>query len=265
MYDFGYQTPNSLQDAEAALKAASEPALLAGGQTLIPTLKHRLAEHSDLIDLSAIAELKGIHEDGDNIVIGAMTTHCDVSESELVNRRIPALAGLAGGIGDPQVRHRGTIGGSVSNNDPAADYPAACLGLGATIHTSQRTIDADDFFIDTFETALEDGEILTALSFPVPERAAYVKFPNPASRYALVGVMVAKTKDGVRVAVTGAGASVFRDSPIEKALNGNFTAEAITGSGAELESLNGDIHASQEYRKHLIGVMAKRGVAAANG
>lgn len=227
---------------------------------MIPTMKHRLAGPSTLIDLGRIDELKGIREGDGTIIIGAMTTHATVASSELVASRIPALAKLASGIGDQQVRHRGTIGGSVANNDPAADYPAGCMGLGATIHTNKREIAADDFFIDTFETALEEDEIITAVSFPVPENACYVKFPNPASRYAIVGVMVAKTSSGIRVAITGAGPSVFRDSQIESALSGNFSADAIAESGASEDELNGDIHASQAYRKHLIAVMAKRAV-----
>ncbi len=264
MYDFGYHRPKNLSEADAALKEASEPTLMAGGQTLIPTLKFRLANPSDIVDLCAIDELKGIREEGGNLVIGAMTTHAEVAASDLVASRIPALASLAEGIGDPQVRHRGTMGGSIANNDPAADYPAGCLGLGATIVTNQRQIAADDFFLGSFETALQEGEIVTAVSFPVPEKAAYAKFPNPASRYAIVGVMVAKTSAGVRVAVTGAGAGVFRDSAIEQSLSGNFAADAVGGSGADEGDLNSDIHASAGYRKHLIGVMAKRAVAAAN-
>ncbi len=265
MYDFGYHRPNSLTEANAAVDGATDPVLMAGGHTLIPALKLRLAQPSDVVDLCAIDELKGIRDDGDALVIGAMTTHCEVAESDLVMSRIPALASLAGGIGDPQVRHRGTIGGSVANNDPAADYPAGCVGLGATIHTSKRQIAADDFFGPSFDTALEDGEIVTAVSFPVPGKAAYAKFPNPASRYAIVGVMVAKTSDGVRVAVTGAGHGVFRDTAIELSLADAFTADAVAGSGADEDDLNSDIHASAEYRKHLIGVMAKRAVTAASG
>lgn len=264
MYDFDYQCPVTLRDLEMALGNSPDAVVMAGGQTLIPTLKHRLADPSDIIDLGAIEEIKGIREEGDSIVIGAMTTHCEVAESELVMARIPALATLAGGIGDPQVRHRGTIGGSVANNDPAADYPAGCLGLGATIHTNSRAILADDFFVDTFETALQEGEIITEVSFPVPGRAAYIKFANPASRYATVGVLIAKTASGVRVAVTGAAPSVFRDSAIETALNSDFSIGSISESGAEEADLNSDSHASAEYRKHLIAVMARRAVAAAS-
>lgn len=263
MYDFGYHRPASVADAAAALKQASDGKLVAGGMTLIPTLKQRLAQPSDVVDLGAIAELKGISEKDGALVIGAMTPHAEVAASDLVMAKIPALAHLAEGIGDAQVRNRGTIGGSIANNDPAADYPAACLGLGATIHTNQRTIAADDFFRGMFETALEESEIVTAVSFPVPEKAGYSKFPNPASRYAIVGVFVAKTGGGVRVAVTGAGPCVFREKAIEQALGGNFSADAVSGISADAANLNSDIHASAEYRAHLIGVMAKRAVKAA--
>lgn len=266
MYSFEYHNPTSQADAEQLLASNPKASLLAGGQTLLPTLKHRLAEPSDLIDLKGIDGLSGIREEGGVIVIGATTTHCTVAESELVATRIPALSTLAGGIGDQQVRHRGTIGGSVSNNDPAADYPAGCLGLGATIHTNQRQISADGFFVDLFDTALVEGEMIVAVSFPIPDQAAYIKFPNPASRYALVGVMVAKTGEDVRVAVTGAGAGgVFRDTRIEAALREDFSAGAIDESGADETDINADIHASAEYRKHLIAEMARRAVAAANG
>jgi len=265
MYDFGYHRPKSLSEAASALKGAEEAKLMAGGQTLIPTLKQRLASPSDIVDLSSVDELRGIREEGDAVVIGAMTTHAEVADSDLVKSKLPALAELVTWIGDPQVRHRGTIGGSIANNDPAADYPAGCLGLNATIHTDQRQIAADDFFTGMFETALEEGEIVTAVSFPLAEKAGYMKFPNPASRYAIVGVMVAKTGGGVRVAVTGAGPCVFRDTAIEEALSANFSPDAVPASSASVEELNSDIHASAEYRKHLISVMAKRAVAAAVG
>ncbi len=263
MYDFNYHRPGSVGDAAAALGKASDGKLMAGGMTLIPTLKQRLAQPSDLVDLGGIAELKGIKEEGGNLVIGAMTPHAEVAASSVVKSKIPALAALADGIGDPQVRNRGTIGGSIANNDPAADYPAACLGLGATIKTNKRSIPADAFFKGMFETALEDGEIITAVSFPVPAKAGYAKFPNPASRYAIVGVFVAKTGSGARAAVTGAAPCVFRDKAIEDALSGNWSADSIKGSSAAAGSLNSDIHASGEYRAHLIGVMAKRAVQAA--
>ncbi|MEO1193185.1 MAG: xanthine dehydrogenase family protein subunit M [Pseudomonadota bacterium] len=264
MYDFGYHRPATLADAAAAVDGAEDAKIVAGGMTLIPTLKQRLAQPSDLVDLGSIADLRGISEKDGAVVIGAMTTHGEVASSDLVKSKIPALAALAEGIGDPQVRNRGTIGGSIANNDPAADYPAGCLGLGATIHTNKREIAADDFFTGMFETALEEGEIVTSVAFPVPEKAAYAKFPNPASRYAIVGVMVAQTGGGVRVAVTGAGPGVFRDATIEGALAGGFSSDQVTGSGASADSLNSDMHASAEYRQHLIGVMAKRAVDAAN-
>lgn len=263
MYDFGYHRPTSVDDAVAALKQAGDGKILAGGMTLIPTLKQRLAQPSDLVDLGGLSDLKGIREDGGALVIGAMTPHAEVAASALVKSKIPALAALAEGIGDPQVRNRGTIGGSISNNDPAADYPAGLVGLGATVITSKRKIAADDFFTGMFETALEGDELVTAVSFPLPEKAGYSKFPNPASRYAIVGVFVAKTGGGVRVAVTGAGPCVFRDKAIEQALSANFSPDAVTGTSAAASSLNGDMHASSEYRAHLIGVMAKRAVQAA--
>lgn len=263
MYDFGYHRPASVDDAVAALKQAGDGKILAGGMTLIPTLKQRLAQPSDLVDLGGLSDLKGIREDGGALVIGAMTPHAEVAASALVKSKIPALAALAEGIGDPQVRNRGTIGGSISNNDPAADYPAGLVGLGATVITSKRKIAADDFFTGMFETALEGDELVTAVSFPLPEKAGYSKFPNPASRYAIVGVFVAKTGGGVRVAVTGAGPCVFRDKAIEQALSANFSPDAVTGTSAAASSLNGDMHASSEYRAHLIGVMAKRAVQAA--
>jgi len=265
MYEFEYQKASSVADAAAKIKAAGEDGkLMAGGQTLIPTLKQRLARPTAVVDLSGAKELAGIKVEGNAVVIGAMTTHAAVAASKDVQGKIKALAELAGEIGDRQVRHRGTIGGSLANNDPAADYPAAALALGATIVTNQRKIAADEFFTGLFETALKPGEIITAVSFPVPEKAAYTKFPNPASRYAVVGVFVAKTGGGVRVAVTGAGQSgVFRAHKMEEALAKDFSAKAIDGLHPPASSLNGDIHASAEYRAHLIGVMAKRAVAAA--
>jgi carbon-monoxide dehydrogenase medium subunit len=262
MHDFNYHRPSSLADA-AKLAATGEAKIVAGGMTLVPTMKQRLAQPSDLVDLAGIAELKGIKVDGNNIVIGAMTTHNDVAHSAEVKKGIPALAVLAEGIGDPQVRNRGTIGGSISNNDPAADYPAALLGLDATVITNKRKVKADEFFKGMFETALGDGEIVTAVSFPKPEKAGYAKFPNPASRYAMVGVMAAKTTGGVRVAVTGAGPSVFRQKDMEKALSSNFSADAIKGVKTDSKNLNSDLHGSAEYRAHLVGVMAGRAVAAA--
>ena len=265
MYNFEYHRPASLEQAQKLLNEADAPSLLSGGQTLLPTLKHRLADPSDLIDLKSIDGLSGIREEGGAIVIGATTTHCTVAASSLIAEKIPALSHLAGNIGDQQVRHRGTIGGSVANNDPAADYPAACLGFGATIRTNKRHIAAEDYFVDLFETALEDDEIILEVSFPIPEKAAYIKFPNPASRYAMVGVMVAQTVSGVRVSVTGAGSSgVFRDSKIEADLTASFSADAITASGMAEEDLNSDIHASAEYRLHMIAEMARRAVTQIN-
>ncbi|MBZ0216192.1 MAG: xanthine dehydrogenase family protein subunit M, partial [Fimbriimonadaceae bacterium] len=253
MYEFDYHRATSVDDAANALKNASDGTLLAGGQTLIPTLKQRLASPSDVIDIGALEDLKGISVSGGNVSIGAATKHCDVAGSGDVSGAIAALAHLAGGIGDPHVRHAGTIGGSVANNDPAADYPAACLGLGATITTNSREIAADDFFTGLFETALDDNEIITKVSFPVPEKAGYAKFDNPASRYAIVGVFVAKTSGGVRVAVTGAGSEgVFRVPDMETALAADFSPDALNGVSVSPDNLNGDIHASAEYRAHLI-------------
>jgi carbon-monoxide dehydrogenase medium subunit len=263
MYNFNYQRPQSVADAAKAIAGKDEAKLLAGGMTLIPTLKQRLAKPSDLVDLGRIAELKGIKRDGNAIVIGAMTRHADVAVSDVVKSAVPALAQLAGGIGDPQVRNRGTIGGSLANNDPAADYPAAVLGLNATVITNKRRIAADDFFKGMFETALAQDEIITAVSFPVAEKAGYSKFPNPASRYAIVGVFVARSGGQVRVAVTGAGPSVFRQKEMETALSRSFTPDAVANVKQSACGLNSDIHASAEYRAHLVTVMAKRAVAAA--
>jgi len=236
---------------------------MSGGMTLIPTLKQRLARPSDVVDLGGIKELAGIKVEGNNVVIGGMTRHYDVATSADVKKMIPALADLAGHIGDPAVRNRGTIGGSVANSDPAADYPAAVLALGATITTNTGKHEADKFFKGLFETALTDGELITSISFPKPEKAAYVKFPNPASRYAMVGVFVAKTAAGVRVAVTGAGACAFRVKAMEDALNKNFSSAAIKDIKVPADGLNSDIHASAEYRAHLVNVMARRAVDAA--
>ena len=264
MYDFAYHKAASVDEAAATLKAADDAVLLAGGMTLIPTLKLRLAQPSDLVDLGGIGALRGIEVDGGAVEIGAMTTHAAVAGSAEVARAVPALATLAAHIGDAQVRNRGTIGGSIANNDPAADYPAACLGLGATIVTDAREIAADDYFTGLFETALDAGEIVTAVRFPVPEKAGYAKFPNPASRYALVGVFAALTGAGPRVAVTGAGrGGVFRVAAMESALTEDFSADAVAGVRVPADDLSRDIHASAEYRAHLITVMAKRAVAAA--
>ena len=263
MYNFNYHSPSSLADAAKALQGASEGKLVAGGMTLIPTLKQRLAKPSDLVDLAKIGELKGIKKDGNTVVIGAMTKHAEVATSDVVKAAIPGLAALAEHIGDPAVRNRGTIGGSIANNDPAAEYPSAVVALGGTVITNKRKIAADDFFKGMFETALDPGEIITAVQFPIPEKAAYSKFPNPASRYAIVGVFVAKTGSGVRVAVTGAGPSVFRQKDMEAALGKSFAPEVVANIKVSPSGLNGDIHASPEYRAHLVTVMAKRAVAAA--
>jgi carbon-monoxide dehydrogenase medium subunit len=263
MYAFDYSRPNQISGAVADL-AKDDAKALAGGMTLIATMKQRLASPTALIDLGGLSELSGIRREGDAIVIGAMTRHVDVATSEAVTSVLPALAKLAGGIGDAAVRNRGTIGGSLANNDPAADYPAGALALAATIVTNQRQIAADDYFRGLFETALESRELITAVSFPIPEKAAYIKFANPASRYALVGVFVAKTAEGVRVAVTGAGVEgVFRVGAFESALGQNFSAAALDGLTVSADDLTSDIHASADYRAHLIGVLAKRAVEAA--
>lgn len=262
-YPFKYKRAKSLADAESLLKGSPDAKLLAGGQTLIAAMKMRLASPSDLIDISGLKELSYIRASGDAVVIGAATTHFDVATSTDVTRTIPALAYLASIIGDPAVRHKGTLGGSVANNDPAADYPAAVLGLNATIKTNRRSIAADDFFTGMFSTALGDGEIVTEVSFPIPKKASYKKFPNPASRYAMAGVFVAQTNSGVRVAVTGAGPCVFRVPAMEAALAKGFRPDAIAGISVDADGLNSDIHGSAEYRAHLVGVMAKRAVAEA--
>ena len=263
MYAFEYHRPESLSGAVADL-ANPDAKALAGGMILLPTMKQRLASPAALIDLKSVHELAGIAREGDNLAIGAMTRHADVARSNVVQAAIPALAVLAGGIGDPHVRNRGTIGGSLANNDPSADYPAGALALGATIVTNKRRISAKDFFTGLFETALETGELITQVIFPIPQKAAYMKFANPASRYALVGVFVAKTAGGVRVAVTGAGSNgVFRLSEFEAALNANFSPAALNGLSVPASGLNSDLHADADYRAHLIGVMARRAVAAA--
>lgn len=264
MYDFAYHRPKSVADAVALLKGNEEARPMSGGMTLIPTLKQRLARPSDVVDLGGLKELAGIKVEGDTVVIGGMTKHGDVAKSADVKKVIPALADLAGHIGDPQVRNRGTMGGSVANNDPAADYPAAVVALNATVITNTGKHAADSFFKGLFETALGEGEIITAISFPKAEKAAYMKFPNPASRYAMVGVFVAKTAGGVRVAVTGAGPSVFRVKAMEEALSKNFSSDAIKDIKVPADGLNSDIHGSADYRAHLVGVMARRAVDKAN-
>ena len=262
MYEFEYHRPANLDEVGRILGAREEAKIVAGGMTLIPTLKQRLAHPSDLVDLGAISALRGIREEGDRIVIGAMTRHVEVERSPIVGRAIPALAALAGHIGDPAVRNRGTIGGSIANNDPAADYPAAVLALGGSVKTTKREIAADPFFTGMFETALDPSEIITAVSFPKPQAAAYQKFPNPASRYAIAGVFVARFPNAVRVAVTGAAPCVFRVPEMEAALSRSFSADAIKDIKIPEGGLNTDIHASAEYRAHLVGVMARRAVAA---
>jgi carbon-monoxide dehydrogenase medium subunit len=264
MYDFAYHRPKTLADATAALKGKPEARAMSGGMTLIPTLKQRLAKPSDVVDLNGVKDLAGIKADGSGVTIGGMTRHFDVASSADVKKAIPALAHLAGHIGDPAVRNRGTMGGSVANNDPAADYPAAVLGLNATVTTNSRTIKADDFFKGLFETALEDGELVTGITFPKADKAGYMKFPNPASRYAMVGVFVAKTGNNVRVAVTGAGPCVFRVKAMEDALAKNFSSDAIKDIKVPADGLNSDIHGSAEYRAHLVNVMARRAVDQAN-
>jgi len=263
MRSFSYHKPDTVDAAVALLADDDGASAIAGGMTLLPTMKQRLAAPEKLVDLSGIGGMVGVSLDGDKIVIGAMTRHADVASSALVQEKLPALAKLAARIGDQQVRHRGTIGGSISNNDPAADYPAAVLGLGAEVVTSKRTIPADDFFVAMFETALEPGEIVTAVRFPLPDLAAYAKFANPASRYALAGVFVAKTGNAVRVAVTGAGPSVFRESDIEATLADSFDATALERISIDASELMSDIHADSEYRANLVMVMARRAVALA--
>jgi len=261
MYAVEYQRAKSVADAAAAL-AKSGGKALAGGQSLVGAMKLRLANPGTLVDLSGIAELKGIRKDGDAIVIGALTTHAEVASSSVVKQAIPALAALAEGIGDRQVRNRGTMGGSIANSDPAADYPAAVLGLNATVQTNKRKIAADDFFKGLYETALAPDEIIMAVSFPIPKKAAYVKFPQPASRFALVGVFVSQTGSGVRVAVTGAGSHAHRAKPIEDALARSLTADAAKNVKIPAANLNNDLHGSAEYRAHLVSVLAGRAVAA---
>ncbi|GGE46000.1 FAD binding domain-containing protein [Actibacterium pelagium] len=261
MYEFDFERPSTIAEAVAAL-ATEDAQALGGGQTLIPTLKQRLASPSKLVSLSGIAEMKGISADGGTVTIGGGTSHAAVAAGA---GAYPALAALAGNIGDPAVRSRGTIGGSLANNDPSACYPSAALASGATIVTNTREIAADDYFEGMFTTALEEGEIITAVRFPVPDAAAYAKFEQPASRFALVGVFVAKYADGVRVAVTGASEDgVFRWTEAEEALSANFSVDAVAGLSASADGLISDLHGDAAYRAHLIGVMTKRAVAAAS-
>jgi aerobic carbon-monoxide dehydrogenase medium subunit len=262
MHDFEFHRPASLADALAVLRTDPESKLLGGGQSLLPVLKLGLAQPSRLVSLSRLEELRGLRRDGSTLVIGAGHTHSEVAASEAVRAAIPALAALAGAIGDPQVRNRGTLGGSVAHNDPAADYPAALLALGATVQTDRRRIAAEDFFHGMFATALAPDEVVVAVHFPIPDTAAYAKFANPASKYAIAGVMVAKRGTDVRVAVTGAGPGVFRATALEEALSARFSAGALDGLQLASEELTGDLDASAEYRAHLVVVMARRAVAA---
>ena len=264
MYATNYHRASSVDEAVKLLSDAPEGKYVSGGMTLIATMKQRLASPSDLVDLRHIPTLKGIRVDGRRVTIGAATTHAEVASSAAIRSVCPALSDLAGMIGDPHVRHMGTIGGSVANNDPAADYPSAMLGLGATIVTDKRQIAADDFFTGLFETALEDGELITAITFEAPEKAGYAKFPNPASRYAMTGVFVTQGTGGVRVAVTGAGSDgVFRHAGMEQALAANWSPDALATAVVDSSALMSDLHATAEYRANLIKVMAKRAVAAA--
>ncbi|MEI6759452.1 MAG: xanthine dehydrogenase family protein subunit M [Betaproteobacteria bacterium] len=259
MYPFTLERPGTL--AAATQLAAGGAKLLAGGQTLLASMKLRLSQPGQLVDLAGIPELAGICREGNALVIGAMTRHIDVANNADVKALIPGLADLADHIGDRQVRAMGTLGGSVANNDPAACYPSAVLGLGATVHTSSRKIAADDFFQGMFSTALAEGELITAISFPIPKRAVYMKFVQPASRFALVGVFVAQTDAGVRVAITGAGQGVFRHSGLEAALNSSFTVASAASVAIDASEINADIHASAAYRANLISVQTQRAVA----
>jgi len=262
MHAFEYHRPASTKEA-LSLGKGEEAKYLAGGQSLVQAMKLRLSSPSDLVDLNFIKELSGIKASGNGVEIGAMTRHADVASSPDVKKAIPALAALAGIIGDRQVRHMGTMGGSLANSDPAADYPAAVLALGATITTNKRKIEADDYFKGLYETALAPGELITSVAFPAPKRAAYMKFKNPASRFAIVGVFVADFGGKVRVGVTGAGPCAFRQADMEKALTAKFAPESVANIKVKPEGLNNDLHASPEYRAHLITVMAKRAVEAA--
>ena len=259
MKNFNFKSATNTK--EASKLATGRATFLAGGMSLIPAMKLRLAAYSDLINIKNIKSLSGIKVSSKSIKIGATTTHAEVADSKEVGKSISSLSILADGIGDPQVRNRGTIGGSIANNDPAADYPSACLALNATIHTNKRKIPADKFFKGMFETDLKKGELIEAIEFEVPEKSAYAKFPNPASRYAVVGVYVAKLKKEVRVAVTGAGSCVFRSKELESALSSNFSSSAIDGASISNKGLNSDLHASAEYRAHIIKVMAKKAVS----
>ena len=263
MYNFTIARPASLADAGQLVKAGAQP--LAGGQTMLAAMKQRLLSPDTVVDLAGVPGLSGVEKQANAVVIGAMTRHRDVEHNDIVRSAIPALAGLAGGIGDRQVRARGTLGGSVANNDPAACYPSAVLALGATIQTTTRKIAADDFFQGMYATALEPGELITAISFPIPRRAAYVKFRQPASRFALVGVFVAETAQGARVAITGAASSVFRHAGLESALARSFSPESVDGVAIDASSLNTDLHGTAAYRAQLIRVLTRQAVQKALG
>jgi carbon-monoxide dehydrogenase medium subunit len=258
MYQFNYHTPTTLEEARALFADAEDGIYLAGGQTLIPTMKQRLAAPTDVIDLAGVSGMTGIDVSADVVRVGALTRHDEVASSAQIQSTLPVLSDVAGGIGDGQVRNVGTMGGAIANSDPAADYPAAVIGLGATIHTQSREIAADDYFKNLFETALEPGEIITSIDYPVPQRAAYAKFPNPASRYAVVGVLIADFAGSIRVGVTGAGPCAFRATGIEDVLNADLTPDALDSVEVPDAGFNEDLHASAEYRAHLVKIMAQR-------
>jgi aerobic carbon-monoxide dehydrogenase medium subunit len=265
MYPFAYHRPTSIAEAVALYRAGADSTFLSGGHTLLPAMKQHLASPSDVIDLSAITEMQGIRSEGAALLIGGATTHDQVAASPLVRQRIPALAGLAGSIGDRHVRHRGTIGGSTANNDPAADYPAAVLALGATVVTDQRSIAADDFFTGLYETAREPGEIVKSIKFPVPDTASYAKFRSPASRFSIAGVFIARKGTQVRVAVTGAGSGgVFRPAEFEEALSADFRVQALAGCRINPDLLMSDLSGSADYRANLIAVLARRAMEKPN-
>ena len=260
MKTFNY---HSAKDSKEASKlSSSNSAFLAGGMTTIPSMKLGLASYKDIIDIKSIKKLSGIKVSGKSVVIGATTKHVEVANSKEIKKTIPSLASLAEGIGDPQVRNRGTIGGSIANNDPSADYPSACIALKATIHTNERKIEASKFFKGMFETALKKGELIEAIEFKVPEKSSYQKHPNPASRYAVVGVYIAKHKSGVKVAVTGAKPCVYNDNDLSKALESDFSASSVAGMKLKSSDMNSDIHASAEYRANLVVIQAKKAVEA---
>ena len=259
MKNFNFKTPSNTKEATKLI--SGKASFLAGGMTILPAIKLRLAAYSDLINIKKIKSLSGIKVSSKSLKIGSTTTHAEVASSNEVKKSIPSLSVLAEGIGDPQVRNRGTIGGSIANNDPSADYPSACLALNAIIHTNKRKIPADKFFKGMFETDLKKGELIEAIEFELPEKSSYEKFPNPASRYAVVGVYVAKLKKEIRVAITGASSCVFRSKEIEAALSNNFSESSIDNVNISSSELNSDIHASAEYRAHIIKVMAKKAIS----